>query len=246
MFSIRKDRLLKLRSELTPSLPQNIAELHDKTITFQELVEYLASHNENTKGANVLVPETIVFLDGRPKCVIRYDRVNKELKGISKKSVMVLPKLMKIMLAVHYAKRKVPIVSKVKSFYNPRTSDDSNKKKRMDEVRLSDAIVVRVKYKRSIEFLTYKEFISMMMERANDKIWRDVLYIENCITISTFLPENFIYIFIAPIDKKNPKTKIIYNAKEVRENDSFKAKAHAICITIANYLSKVRNLVFNS
>ncbi len=84
-----------------PTIP-----IGEKVISFTTLLEMLVTPTQKLKGAPVLVPELILFQSGRPKCVIRYDKQDNEVKRVSNSTALQLPKLMKYMMSEHRLRKR--------------------------------------------------------------------------------------------------------------------------------------------
>jgi len=192
------------------------------------------SSNEKVKGAEVPIPEMILFSKGKARCVIHFDRNVNEIKGIYKKAALLHYKLMRWMINEYNSRRRTSIKSKIIA-YEP---------SEQDMLRINDALMVNIRYynKELPQSLSQVEFAKLMMERSSSKVWNEIEYIQNYVTVSKFLPENFFYSYNAPINKDNPKLPIDYLAEKSTKN--LNAKAYRLCNTIGNYIAKTHGIVF--
>jgi len=200
----------------------------DDIISFSNLLENLMQCNKDTKGASVLVPETILFSAEKVKCYVYFDKKAKEVKGIYNKIDLDLKHLMKIM-AVEYRKRKHTI---------------STLKFTKDKEEIKTTLpMVNVKYNNKRVDLEQGKFTELMLKHPNSKIWKDIQYIQNCIVIGDMVGQVLKYSYTAPIDIKNPSNKIKYLKKEETIEIDIDYKADSLCNYIAYYLSKNLGIV---
>jgi len=187
-------------------------------MSFTSLMESLT--NKKSKGASVLIPELIIFESGKPKSFLYFDKTMSEVKITYNKYKLNIQHLMRIMSNYYREKRIHNLVNK--------TNTESHNTLPMVNVRFLDKKVD----------LTQGKFTQLMLERPTNKIWRDIVYIQNYVILSNNMPKFIKYIYLAPLNINNPREKVKYVCDEFGENT-----VERQCCIIAHYLSKIHLLV---
>eukprot|EP00826_Nyctotherus_ovalis_P008209 TRINITY_DN12119_c0_g1_i2.p1 TRINITY_DN12119_c0_g1~~TRINITY_DN12119_c0_g1_i2.p1 ORF type:complete len:199 (-),score=38.38 TRINITY_DN12119_c0_g1_i2:916-1512(-) len=195
------------------------------------------------KGAAVPMSEIVLFNEGKAKCLLYFDKATGEVKATYKKTALLNYKLMRWMVNEYNNRRKTDIKSKLVNYGRQNTEMKTVQGK--DTLRSDDLLMVNVRYhgQDQPKSLSQVEFTKLMMQRPSSKVWNDISYIQNYVTISRFLPENFIYSYYAPVDKENPKLTIDYSAVEGESEGGLNAQALKLCNTIGGYISKMHGIV---
>ncbi len=97
--------MMRTYAETQTKLSGEVSALGERTMTFSELLENIVSPSAKIRGAPVALPETILFCDGHPKCVLRYDQKENEARRTNSRAALQLPSLMKFMMS-EYRMRK--------------------------------------------------------------------------------------------------------------------------------------------
>ena len=196
---IEEENRFQYEAKLAPL----IETLKEKSISFVELIQYLAPDNKNLKG-DVMIPEFIIFSLGKPKCLIYFDYKLKEIKATSNEAKLSIQNLLKF-LTFRYRLRRT-FNSSNKGIY----LNKSYETKKSVINSQSNIPMVKVIYKTEQELLSQSKFTELMLKRPNDKIWKQIIYIQSNVGISDFVSETIPYNYFAPINIENPKEKIKY------------------------------------
>ena len=188
-----------------------------------------------------MVPEFILFNNGKPKCLIYYNRRLNEVKAIYDKEKLKHSKIMNFMLRQYNGRRNVVITSKIDNGSKKELLSDNS----ISALKISSTLMANVRYRnKNIEnLLSQKEFIELMMERSSSDIWKNVLFIQSYVEITTFIPKTFIYTYNAPIDIENPKDAILYLENTEQNTTNFDTKAQNICNIIGEYVARTHGIV---
>ena len=98
---------MKLYSDAQQRLAGTLATLEGKAFDFSQLIELLVSPGPRIRGAPIKIPEIILFHANKPKCAIRYDHKENEVKALGGKGALQRPKLMKFMMSEYRRRRRV-------------------------------------------------------------------------------------------------------------------------------------------
>ena len=78
----REAEYLELKkSEFKAKRLAQINNMTESILNFSDLLENLMA-NKNSSGASIIIPETIMFYDEKPKYYYYFDKHTKEIKGI--------------------------------------------------------------------------------------------------------------------------------------------------------------------
>ena len=162
---------LKSKELSVPAFSLN--NIQEGSLDFKELVELLVTHNDKVKAIDVMIPEIIIFNNGRPKCVVKYDKRQKELKALVGKTMLEFPKLLKLLLDAYDSRRK-PIIT------HKSLQSRLMKVIQRNIFKISECLMVNIKYinTTNLLMLTQKELINLMNERPGSKIWKQISYIK--------------------------------------------------------------------
>eukprot|EP00826_Nyctotherus_ovalis_P051905 TRINITY_DN6517_c0_g1_i1.p1 TRINITY_DN6517_c0_g1~~TRINITY_DN6517_c0_g1_i1.p1 ORF type:complete len:242 (+),score=43.80 TRINITY_DN6517_c0_g1_i1:216-941(+) len=207
-----------------------VGECVEEVMGFGGLVESLVAGRRKGKGAAVLVPETVLFSGGKAKCFAYFDKKTKEMKGVYNKASLDLQYLMKVMTGEYRKRKSQHPVLKLK-FKNEDAVEDKE-----ETQTVLPMVIVRHDNKR-VELVQAK-FTELMLKNPNSKVWKEIQCIQNCVVIGNAVAGVLKYIYTAPIDIKNPNTKIKYTQKENTKATNIDYKAYAFCNNIAYYLAK--------
>ena len=89
-------------------IQKQLMKLDGGPTTYAYLLEHLVSANPLIKGAPVLVPETVLFRDKKPQCLLAYSVKTNEIKCWPSHSPLQLPQLLKVMMTRYRARKKPP------------------------------------------------------------------------------------------------------------------------------------------
>lgn len=146
--------------------------------------------------------------------------------------------LIKFMTKRYRGRKKLPAISLLQRLQFTSSPE-------RHQIKVNEALMAKVEKinPENSTFITQRQFEDIMMERPSSKIWEDMVYIQNCVVVSCFVPENFIYNYNAPINQENPAAEIIYKTKSEPHENSDNSKACKICNEIGYYMSKVHKIV---
>lgn len=213
------------KKKLREQLLQLANALVDEVMSFTSLVESLAA--SEFKGAPVLIPEIAIFDSGKPKGFLYFDKITNEIKAIYNKSRLNTQYLMKAMTGC-YREKRANNKGKANLQGDVQTSSEQQSELPMVNVRYIDKTVN----------LTQGKFTQLMLLLPTNKIWQEIVYIQNYVVLSKYMPRIIKHTYIAPIKINDPKEKIKYQCEEIYKNNVEKQ-----CCIIAHYMSKVHFLV---
>jgi len=245
---------MKLYAEEQQKIAGSLAALGERTVDFTYLIEALVSPNSKLKGAPIFIPEITLFLGGKPKCFIKFDKRETEIKASYSKNNLQLPKLMKMMMAEFRARKRGQKLEKSKFSELSCVSPSRSKGQIKDEnsiIQLKGSTMANVRFrgKETALSLSQNEFMTMMMERAGSKQWEEIIYIQNCVVTPKGTAESLIYKYTAPVDFDNPNAEIKYSIADFEEDNFLKQNdiyrfAQKQCTIIGYYLAKIHGIVY--
>ncbi len=90
------------------ALQEKLINIGGRHTTYPYILEHLVSSNPLIKGAPVMVPETVLFSDKKPKCLIGYSMKTNEIRCWPSLTPLQLPRLLKVMMNRYRTRKKPP------------------------------------------------------------------------------------------------------------------------------------------